>query len=67
MEENHVMLIEEAMEKLNEIEASFRTIWPDDKPAPARSDKEFWLYNWLSSGMVHLNDLRSDLDALFDI
>lgn len=62
--EEKVEMIRKPTDMLDEIESYLREIWPDDKPAATRDDEEFWLYNQLSAAMVHISDLRCDLNCI---
>lgn len=58
--------INKMMTELDGIERGIREIWPDDKSAPAKNDIEYWLYNSLLCAMVHISDLKYDLESALE-
>lgn len=65
-ENEREQLVKKCTTMLDGIESNLRRIWPDDKPCPGKDDDEYWTYQALVSAMVHIGDLRCDLDAVLD-
>lgn len=58
-------LMGKAMTELDGIESYLRQVWPDDRPAPTnKNDEDYWLHTVYTTAMVHLADLRLDLEGL---